>query len=224
MRGAIPPLPKYVFMAWCLVKHRDNFNLHPFPLCSSLYLLRFLIRVLRLLLHIVFHLLLFFVPCLPFSPQTSCIRVLFSPSTVSTVTVVSWGSESDTLPIGLQNMDQSLEAATHNRCFLLDVSHLCKWNHHYLNTLMALGVIHSLWLLHCDSERGIVCWFHASSFSGQDYICIEVVEYRTYLCADSSCLYSFWQSVPRYATPTPCSAFGCLGNKHKRLALVTIAK
>jgi hypothetical protein len=25
MRGAIPPLPKYVFMAWCLVKHRDNF-------------------------------------------------------------------------------------------------------------------------------------------------------------------------------------------------------
>jgi hypothetical protein len=27
MRGAIPPLPQYVFMAWCLVKHRDNFNL-----------------------------------------------------------------------------------------------------------------------------------------------------------------------------------------------------
>jgi len=25
MRGAIPPLPKYVFMARCLVKHRDNF-------------------------------------------------------------------------------------------------------------------------------------------------------------------------------------------------------
>jgi hypothetical protein len=24
MRGAIPPLPQYVFMAWCLVKHRDN--------------------------------------------------------------------------------------------------------------------------------------------------------------------------------------------------------
>jgi hypothetical protein len=23
MRGAIPPLPHYVFMAWCLVKHRD---------------------------------------------------------------------------------------------------------------------------------------------------------------------------------------------------------
>jgi hypothetical protein len=26
MCGAIPPLPQYVFMAWCLVKHRDNFN------------------------------------------------------------------------------------------------------------------------------------------------------------------------------------------------------
>jgi hypothetical protein len=24
MRGAIPPLPQYVFMAWCLVKRRDN--------------------------------------------------------------------------------------------------------------------------------------------------------------------------------------------------------
>jgi hypothetical protein len=26
MRGAIPPLPQYVLMAWCLVKHRDNFT------------------------------------------------------------------------------------------------------------------------------------------------------------------------------------------------------
>jgi hypothetical protein len=26
MSGAIPPLPQYAFMAWCLVKHRDNFN------------------------------------------------------------------------------------------------------------------------------------------------------------------------------------------------------
>jgi len=25
MRGAIPPLRQYAFMAWCLVKHRDNF-------------------------------------------------------------------------------------------------------------------------------------------------------------------------------------------------------
>jgi hypothetical protein len=26
MRGAIPPLPQLVFMAWCSVKHRDNFT------------------------------------------------------------------------------------------------------------------------------------------------------------------------------------------------------
>jgi hypothetical protein len=26
MRGAIPPLTQYVFVAWCLVKHRDNFT------------------------------------------------------------------------------------------------------------------------------------------------------------------------------------------------------
>jgi hypothetical protein len=26
MRGALPPLPPYLFMAWCLVKHRDNFT------------------------------------------------------------------------------------------------------------------------------------------------------------------------------------------------------
>jgi len=26
MRGAIHPLPQYAFMAWCLVKHRDNFT------------------------------------------------------------------------------------------------------------------------------------------------------------------------------------------------------
>jgi hypothetical protein len=25
MHGAIPPLPQYAFMAWCLDKHRDNF-------------------------------------------------------------------------------------------------------------------------------------------------------------------------------------------------------
>jgi hypothetical protein len=33
MRGAIPPLSQYVFMAWCLVKHRDNFT---FPLTFTL--------------------------------------------------------------------------------------------------------------------------------------------------------------------------------------------
>jgi hypothetical protein len=26
MRGAIPPLPQYVFMAWCFVKYRDSFT------------------------------------------------------------------------------------------------------------------------------------------------------------------------------------------------------
>jgi hypothetical protein len=26
MRGAIPSLPQYAFMVWCLVKHRDNFT------------------------------------------------------------------------------------------------------------------------------------------------------------------------------------------------------
>jgi hypothetical protein len=28
MRRAIPPLPQYVFMAWCLIKHRDNFTFY----------------------------------------------------------------------------------------------------------------------------------------------------------------------------------------------------
>jgi hypothetical protein len=28
MRGATPPLPQYVFMARCLVKHRDNLTLY----------------------------------------------------------------------------------------------------------------------------------------------------------------------------------------------------
>jgi hypothetical protein len=26
MRRAIPPIPQYAFMAWCLVKYRDNFT------------------------------------------------------------------------------------------------------------------------------------------------------------------------------------------------------
>jgi hypothetical protein len=30
LSGAIPPLPQYSFMAWCLVKHRDNFYLFTF--------------------------------------------------------------------------------------------------------------------------------------------------------------------------------------------------
>jgi hypothetical protein len=28
MSGAIHPLPQYVFRAWCLVKHRDNFTFY----------------------------------------------------------------------------------------------------------------------------------------------------------------------------------------------------
>jgi hypothetical protein len=31
MRGALPPLPQYVFMGWCSVKHRDNFTLLYIP-------------------------------------------------------------------------------------------------------------------------------------------------------------------------------------------------
>jgi len=30
MRGAMPPLPQYIFMAWYLVKHRDNFTFFTF--------------------------------------------------------------------------------------------------------------------------------------------------------------------------------------------------
>jgi hypothetical protein len=31
MSGAILPLPQYVFMAWCLVKHRGNFTFFTYP-------------------------------------------------------------------------------------------------------------------------------------------------------------------------------------------------
>jgi len=34
MRGAIPPFAQYVFMACCLVKHRDNFTF-PLPYCTA---------------------------------------------------------------------------------------------------------------------------------------------------------------------------------------------
>jgi hypothetical protein len=43
MRGAIPPISQYVFMVWCLVKHRDNFTFtftsygyFPFPFLARL--------------------------------------------------------------------------------------------------------------------------------------------------------------------------------------------
>jgi hypothetical protein len=32
MLGPVPPLPQYVFMAWCLVKHKDNFTFNFFYL------------------------------------------------------------------------------------------------------------------------------------------------------------------------------------------------
>jgi hypothetical protein len=42
MRGVIPLLPQYVFMAWCLVKHRDftfyTFYLYSGQECVELYL------------------------------------------------------------------------------------------------------------------------------------------------------------------------------------------
>jgi len=28
MHRAIPPFPQYVFMTWCLAKHRDNFTVY----------------------------------------------------------------------------------------------------------------------------------------------------------------------------------------------------
>jgi len=28
MHGAIPPSPQYIFIAWCLIKKRDNFTFH----------------------------------------------------------------------------------------------------------------------------------------------------------------------------------------------------
>jgi len=35
MRGSISPFPQYVFTAWWLVKHKDNFTFLPLPLCIS---------------------------------------------------------------------------------------------------------------------------------------------------------------------------------------------
>jgi len=39
MRGAIPPLPQYAFMAWYLVKHRDNLPFTNYYVCSRVILL-----------------------------------------------------------------------------------------------------------------------------------------------------------------------------------------
>jgi len=37
MRGAIPPLPQYAFMAECLVKHRNNFTFYFFTIIKYNY-------------------------------------------------------------------------------------------------------------------------------------------------------------------------------------------
>jgi hypothetical protein len=36
MRGAIPTLPNFIFLAWCLIKHRDSFTF-TLPSNRSLY-------------------------------------------------------------------------------------------------------------------------------------------------------------------------------------------
>jgi hypothetical protein len=36
MLGAIPPFPQYAFMAWCFVKHRDNFTFTSSYLASAI--------------------------------------------------------------------------------------------------------------------------------------------------------------------------------------------
>jgi hypothetical protein len=36
MRGAVTPLPQYVFMAWCLVKQRDNLSFFIFTCVAKL--------------------------------------------------------------------------------------------------------------------------------------------------------------------------------------------
>jgi hypothetical protein len=47
MSGAIPPLPQYAFMAWCLVKAQGQLYLLPFPLQENIpnYLLQILLTV-----------------------------------------------------------------------------------------------------------------------------------------------------------------------------------
>jgi hypothetical protein len=40
MRGAISSLPQYASMAWCLVKHRDNFTFYLFTFINVQILIR----------------------------------------------------------------------------------------------------------------------------------------------------------------------------------------
>jgi hypothetical protein len=51
MRRVIPPLPQYIFMAWYLVKHRDNFTFYLLPRLLSLGICKFI--------HVSAHQLLF---------------------------------------------------------------------------------------------------------------------------------------------------------------------
>jgi hypothetical protein len=39
MRGAIPPLPQYSFMAWCSVKHRDTLPYLTLPYGARCFIL-----------------------------------------------------------------------------------------------------------------------------------------------------------------------------------------
>jgi len=38
MRGGIPPFPQCVFMAWCLVKHKDNVTFTFIPVLIPMFL------------------------------------------------------------------------------------------------------------------------------------------------------------------------------------------
>jgi len=38
--GAIPPSPQYILLAWCIVKHRDNFTFTLFVLDSGVHFVK----------------------------------------------------------------------------------------------------------------------------------------------------------------------------------------
>jgi len=51
MRGATLPVPQYVFVAWCLVKHRDSFTFYTYLLVLS----RILFQLRKLLISRLFN-------------------------------------------------------------------------------------------------------------------------------------------------------------------------
>jgi hypothetical protein len=68
MSGAIPTLPQYIFMVWCLVKHRQKFTFTSFnfywmiPLRQRPYLNKFLSRNIKIIvLRIIMILITLFV-------------------------------------------------------------------------------------------------------------------------------------------------------------------